>query len=87
MIQNNQKSIKGHNVSFQERLPTLSGALRLDGARGKKQVWRTNVRTWGLSEASVTVLKKILVTLLGLFGAPIVIRHSGSCPPLLPCSH
>ena len=26
---------------------------RLDGARGKKQVWRPRVRTWGLSEANV----------------------------------
>jgi len=25
----------------------------LDGAWGKKQVWRPQVRTWGLSEANV----------------------------------
>ena len=32
---------------------TARGATRLDGARGKKQVWRPYVRTWGLSEANV----------------------------------
>jgi len=42
------------------------GVTRLDGARGKKQVWRPHVRTWRLKH---TVLKKVLVTLLGLFGA------------------
>ena len=52
------------------------GVTRLDGARGKKQVWRPSVRTWGLSEANV-LLKKVLMTLLGLFGelrplAPLV---------------
>ena len=26
------------------------GVTRLDGARGKKQVWRPSVRTWPLSE-------------------------------------
>jgi len=26
---------------------------RLDGARGKKQVWRPHFRTWGLPEANV----------------------------------
>ena len=29
------------------------GVTRLDGARGKKQVWRRHVRNWGLSEANV----------------------------------
>ena len=28
------------------------GITRLDGARGKKQVWRPHVRTWDLSEAN-----------------------------------
>ena len=32
---------------------TVRGVTRLDGARGKKQVWRPHVRTWGLSEANV----------------------------------
>jgi len=29
------------------------GLTRLDGARGKKQVWRPCIRTWGLPEANV----------------------------------
>jgi len=33
---------------------------RLDGARGKKQVWRPHVRTWGLSEANTLYLRKYL---------------------------
>jgi len=52
------------------------GATRLDGVRGQKQVWRSHVRTWGLPEACA-VLKKALVTLLGLFIAP----RSHSAPP------
>jgi len=34
------------------------GVTRLDGAWGKKQVWRPRVRTWGLSEANVLFWKK-----------------------------
>ena len=34
------------------------GVTRLDGARGKKQVWRPHVRAWGLSEANVLFWKK-----------------------------
>ena len=62
------------------------GVARLDGVRGKKQVW------WPMFEP--TVFRKqmyyieecsLLVTLLGLFGAPIVIRLPGElCPPLTP---
>jgi len=47
----------------------VRGLERLDGARGEKQVWRPRVRTWGLSETNLAT-KKVLVTLLGLFGAP-----------------
>jgi len=32
---------------------TARGVTRLDGARGKKQLWCPHVRTWGLSEAKV----------------------------------
>ena len=35
-----------------------------------------NLRSSG---SKCTVLKKVLVTLLGLFGAPAVIRRSGNC--------
>jgi len=49
------------------------GVTRLDGARGKKQVWHPHVRTWALSEANLLYWRKYL---LGLFGAP----HSHSSP-------
>jgi len=75
---------------FENRVYRNRGVTRLDGARGKKQVWRTHVRTWGLSEANL-LLKKVLQTLLGLFGdPPAVIRrpHNYSAPgesrPLFP---
>jgi len=47
------------NMQGTEILPSnmgdfaVRGVTRLDGARGKKQVCRTNVRTWGLSKANV----------------------------------
>jgi len=36
------------------------GVTKLDGARGKKQVWRPYVRTWGLSEANVLYWREYL---------------------------
>ena len=36
------------------------GVTRLDGARGKKQVWRPHVRNWGLSEANLLFWRKYL---------------------------
>ena len=42
-----------------------------------------HVRTWGLSEANL-LLKNVLVTLLGFFGVPIMIRRPGNCAPLAP---
>jgi len=38
--------------------PSPRGATRLDGVRGKMQVWRPHVRTWGLSEANVLYWRK-----------------------------
>jgi len=46
--------------------PSTRGITKLDGARGKKQVWRppySNLRSF---RSKCTVLKKILVTLLGI---------------------
>jgi len=43
--------------------------MSLAGTRAKKQVWNPHVRTGGFSEANL-LLKKVLVTLLGVFGAP-----------------
>ena len=39
---------------------TVRGATRLDGARGKKQVWRPHVRNWDLSEVNVLYWRKYL---------------------------
>ena len=36
------------------------GVTRLDGTRGKKQLWRPHVRTWGLSETNVLYWRKHL---------------------------
>ena len=36
------------------------GVSRLDGARGKQQVWRTHVRTWDISGANVLYWRKYL---------------------------
>jgi len=36
------------------------GAIRLDSTWGKKQVWCSNVRNWGLSEANVLYWRKYL---------------------------
>jgi len=36
------------------------GVTRLVGARGKKQVWRPLLRTWGLSEANAQYWRKYL---------------------------
>jgi len=33
------------------------GVTRLDGAWRKKHIWRSHVRTWGLSEANVRFQK------------------------------
>jgi len=60
---------------------------RLDGARCKKPDWRLHVRPEAFREQMICE-KKVLVTLLGLFGIPAVIRRSimirrpGNCAPL-----
>jgi len=41
----------------------------------------SNLRSFG---SKCSVLKKVFVTLSGLFGAPIVIRRPGNCAPLAP---
>ena len=40
--------------------PLITDIARLDSARGKKQVWRPQVRTWGLSEANILYWRKYL---------------------------
>jgi len=41
---------------FDKTIVMCRSVTRLDGAWGKKQVWRPHVRTWGLSEANVGLL-------------------------------
>ena len=66
------------------------GVTRLDGAQGKKQVWRPHVRTWGLSEANVLFWRKYLWHCWDFmappqwFGTPILIRRPVNCAPLSP---
>ena len=60
-------------------MPNARDRTRLDGARDNKQVWSlappcSNLRSFG---SKCTVLKKVLVILLGLFGAP----RNDSAPP------
>ena len=55
------------NLGFTSAM--VRGVTRLDGARVKKQDWRPHVRTWRSFGSKCTVMKKVHVTLLGLFGA------------------
>jgi len=77
--------------------PSQGDVTRLDGARGKKQVWRPHVRNWGLSEGILLYWRKYLWNWWDFsappeeiwlhphwFGAPIMIRRQGNCAPLLP---
>jgi len=56
----------------------LRGATRLDGARGKKQVWRPHVWTWGLSEANVLYWRKYLWHCWDFSVSPATIRSPRS---------
>ena len=59
------------------------GVMRIDGARGNKQVLAppcSNLRSFG---SKCTVLKKVLVTFLGLLAHPAVIRRPRNVPPLI----
>jgi len=53
---------------FRKLCVRCRGVTRLDGARGKKQVWGPMVEP-ELFRKQISVLKKVLVKLLGLFGA------------------
>ena len=62
-------------------LDGLRGVTRLDGARGKKQVWRPHVRTWDLSETNVLYWRKYLWNCWDFSASPAVIRRPGNCKP------
>ena len=53
----------------------LRGVTRLDGVRGKKQVWRPQVRTCGLSEANALYWRKYLWHCWDFSAPPAGIRH------------
>jgi len=60
------------------------GVTRLDGARGKKQIWRPHVRTWGLLEAnvlhwSISDIVRSFRLPPQSFGAFIAIWRPGNC--------
>ena len=67
-----------------------SGVTRLDGARGKKQVWCPHIWIWDLLEANVLYWRKYLWQFWVFmvppqwFGAPIVIQLQRNCAPLVP---
>jgi len=67
----------GEVATAQKLVPGTGGVTRLDGALGKKRVWRcSNLSPMFESELlwkKFTVLKKVRVIFLGLFGAPVVI--------------
>jgi len=68
---------------FGKTIVVCRGVTRLDGAWGKKQVWRPHVRTWGLFGNKCTVLKQVLMTWLWLFRPP---QWFGARGIALPCS-
>ena len=51
---------------------TFRGVTRLDGAREKKQVWRPLLET-EVFRKQLYYIEKVFVTLLGLFGTPVLI--------------
>ena len=61
------------------------GVTRLDGAWGKKQVWRLHFRTWGFLEANVLYWRKYLCRCWDFSASLAVIRRLGNAPPFPPC--
>jgi len=65
----------------------LRGVPKLDGARGKKQFWGPNQRSF---RSKCSILKKLLATWLGLFGASQWFGIQGivpSSPPVVAPLH
>ena len=75
---------------------TVQGCTRLDGARGKYQVWRLHSRNWGfrkymyyIEESTCDIVETFRRprshwASLHWFGAPIVTRRRGIAPPFPP---
>jgi len=64
--------------------PDSRGVTRLDGARGKNQVWRRHVRTWALPEAMYCTEESACDIFWDFSAPPAVIRRQGNCAPLPP---
>jgi len=67
-----------------QRATSRRGVTRLDGARGKKQVRRPRVRTWGLSEANLLFWRKYLWHFWYFSAPPHWLGARGIVPPLSP---
>jgi len=81
-------SIHLFSYLFLTLLDLLRGVTMSGGARGKKQVWHPRVRNRSFGANVLcysTVLKKVLVTVLGIVGVPRSDSAPGElCPPCLP---
>jgi len=67
-----------HNVVYTSVYSGARGVTRLDGARGRKQVWRPHVRTWDVSEVNVVYWRKYLWHCWDFSAPPAVIRRTRS---------
>jgi len=69
---------------FPKRTPQLQGRNEVRWCPGQQTSLAPaclNLKSFG---SKCTASKKVLVTLLGLFGAPAVFRRPGNCAPLSP---
>ena len=71
------------HVHISTLLACRQGRNEVRWRRVQEKVWRAHVRTWSLSEANL-LLNKVLVTLLGLLGVPIMIWRPGNYAPVDP---
>ena len=51
-------------------LPRARSVTRLDGARGKKQVWRPHIRFWGLYRKQIHCIAESTCDIVGTFQGP-----------------
>jgi len=64
-------------INKTQHITVHKGVTTLDGAQGKKQVWRPMFEP-EVFRKEITVLKKLRLKLLRLFGAPIMTRRRGN---------
>ena len=92
----NEKWFSMNHASFVEKYRSKSvqqyrGVTRLDGARGKKQVWYLHGRTWEIFRKQMYCIEGSTCDIVGnfrhppqSFGAPIVIQRPANCSLLAP---